>query len=241
MLLKTESIVLKTIKHRETSVISNFLTREEGNLTVFANGVRKLKSNLPASLFQPPVLVDAVLYFRANKDMHRVKELKTSFPFYNIFTHFQKMATAQFLTELTLKSNREKGPNPSLFDFVKESLIELEKTDPLPGLFPLFFMIKLTGHIGIAPDLRIDKSGYLDMREGVVKPDQPEHPHFMDQKNTRVLTSLFHSTAEDLNHLKVDNDQKRQLLKQLSDYFLIHIDGMKSLQSPEILKAILTK
>ena len=63
----------------------------------------------------------------------------------------------------------------------------------------------------------------------------------MDQKNTRVLTSLFHSTTEDLNHLKVDNDQKRQLLKQLSDYFLIHIDGMKSLQSPEILKAILTK
>lgn len=241
MLLKTDAIVLKTMKYRETSVISVFFTREEGMLTVFANGVRKDKAKMHASLFQPPMLLETILYYKPNGDMHRIKELKSGVPLFSLFENLKKTAIVQFMAELIQKSTREKGPNPALFDFIKKSLMELESTEKINSLYPLHFMLKLTSFLGIGPDLQRESSGYFDLREGILVSSQPTHSHYLDEESSAFMKMVFNVSTGDLDSIKLPVETKRELLNHLTTYYLIHIDGMKPLRSPEILKTILSK
>lgn len=237
MLLKTEAIVVKTIKYRETSVISNFLTPEKGMISVIAGGVRKSKSSMHANLFQPASLVDAVIYYKENSDLHRLKEIRASHPLMSTYEQLKKIAIAQFMAELIKKCIRETTPNPGLFSFVKDHILRLElEQKPNPNT-PLLFILGLAPKLGIAPEF--DRSGkYLDLKEGTLTNFLPAHPHFLDEEKTDIVRVLIKGKPEDINSISIDNEMRRTLFNRLMDYYLIHIDGMKPLKSTEIFRTV---
>ena len=81
-MLVTDAIVLRAVKYAETSMVADLYTREEGLVSCIAGGVRKKRSSMPASLFQLLQPVNAVIYFKGDSQLNRIKELKptTVFP-----------------------------------------------------------------------------------------------------------------------------------------------------------------
>ena len=68
MILKTEAIVLRTMKYRETSRIATLYTKEAGKLSVIAKGARDGRSRLAGAL-QPMNHVAAVIYTRESREL----------------------------------------------------------------------------------------------------------------------------------------------------------------------------
>ena len=68
MLIKTQGIVFKSIKYRETSVISDIYTREKGLRDYIFRGVRSKRAKVKASLLQVMSVVDMVAYERTEKN-----------------------------------------------------------------------------------------------------------------------------------------------------------------------------
>ena len=85
-MIKTRGIIFRSIKYSETSIIADIFTEEKGLRSFIISGVRTKKAKVSASIMQVMTLVDLVAYFRENKDLHRIKEIKvehvyTSLPF----------------------------------------------------------------------------------------------------------------------------------------------------------------
>lgn len=238
MLLKTEAIVLRTIKYRETSIISDVLSREKGHITLIANGVRKQRSKMPASLFQPPNLINLVIYYKESSNMHRIKEAQTAAPLLKIFEKIKRIAAAQFVTELIKKTVRESSPNESLYQFVRSKLLDLEEREKVSPIWPIHFMLQLSKYLGFAPDFNAPGGKYLDLREGKVIESPPPHPHFLSTEKTSILKSLLKADETSLKTIEIPLEKRREILRDLSNYYLIHVDGMKPLKSAEIFASV---
>lgn len=237
MLLKTEGIVLRTIKYRETSVISDIYTAEKGLLSVLANGVRKQKSRMGAALFQPSSIVDIVLYYKESSKLHRLKEIKITTPLFSINEKIKKIAIAQFIIEISKKTATNQDPSPHLFSFIRNHLIQLENTPSPDSLQPLKFLLELCPFLGITPDFDRIRNGFFDMKEGTTVITQPNHPHFLSPEKASILMDI--SKSEICPSVKLED--RREILSAMLDYYKIHIDGMKELNSPEILRIILER
>jgi len=243
MLLKTEAIVLRTIKHRETSVISDLYTCEKGMVSVIANGVRKPKSRMGAALFQPSSLVEVVLYYKENAGLHRVKEIKISSPLFSIHEKIKKMAIAQFITEISKKAAANQHASPQLFFFLKNQLLQLEESSPPDSLQPIRFLLGLCPFLGITPDFKWVQNGFFDLKEGTTVKELPKHPHFLSPEKTAFLQRISQESRDscaDLN-LGIAKEIRREILTAMLSYYKIHVDGMKELNSPEILRIILER
>ncbi len=237
MLLKTEGIILRTMKYRETSVISDVYTAEKGMLSVLANGVRKQKSRMGAALFQPSSIVDIVLYYKESSKLHRLKEIKIVTPLFSINEKIKKIAIAQFIIEISKKTATNQDPSPQLFSFIKNHLIQLENAPTPDSLQPLKFLMELCPFLGITPDFDHVRNGFFDMKEGTTVLEQPNHPHFLNPEKAAILMAICKSEISP----SIKLEDKREILSAMLDYYKIHLDGMKELNSPEILRVVLEK
>ncbi len=240
MLLKTESIVIRTVKYRDTSVICDILTREMGMLTIIAGGVRKNRSRMSASLFQPPSLLEAVLYYKDSSNMHRLKEARPAIPMMRVFEDLKRIAISQFIAELLKKTIKNRESQTELFEFVRETICSLEAEDVVNPDLPILFMLNLASHLGISPEFNRVDTGFLDLREGVAHSSPPPHNQFLNEEQTHVLKKLNASKKGPIPIQKsiTDIETRRQLFNHMVDYYTIHVDGMTPLKSPDIFRAV---
>ena len=109
MLQKTQGIALSYLRYRETSIIARVYTEEFGLQSYIVNGVRSAKSkNNRIALFQPLTLLEMVVYYKNDRDLHRLSEVKTNHPFQSLPFEVAKSTIALFVTEM-LNSGRRRA------------------------------------------------------------------------------------------------------------------------------------
>ena len=121
-MVKTEAIVLHTLRYRDHSYIIHLFTREQGNISCLVKG-SKHKAVLSPVLMQPLSLIDIVIDFRSNRTFQYIQESSPLVLLNNIPYHPIKNSIALFLSEVLYKTFRESYKETELFDFIKESII----------------------------------------------------------------------------------------------------------------------
>jgi len=134
---KTESVVLSIIPYRETSCILRLFTRGHGLVHGIAKGVRKSgKSGTP---LDRGFLLDALVYYRPNRELHTLGSLHVVNFFPGIRSDIMKSAVRDIALELYLKSITQSEPHPELFDLITAFLIDMEESARQETLFPLLW------------------------------------------------------------------------------------------------------
>src|SRR5690606_16344213 len=118
MLHKTRGIVLKTINHRETSVICQVFTEKFGLQSYIINGVKKNKAKIHINILQPLHLLDLVVYHKINGDIQRVSEARQLPLFQSIPYDDKKRSLVIFLTEVLQKSLKQQSSDEPLFEYI---------------------------------------------------------------------------------------------------------------------------
>jgi len=221
MLHKTEGVVFKFIKYRDTSIIANIFTQKFGLQSYIVNGVRSKTAKSKIALFQPLTCLELVVYHKDNGDIHRISELKCNHPFRTIPIDIHKSSIALFLTELLHKTIREQNDTEDLFTFIQQSVLVLDNLETGIENFHLQFLLKLSRYLGF----------------GVSENDE--------LKSIMIETQTDFGWLNELNiqpfghHLKITNETRSRLLKSVINYYRQHYSALGEIKSLAILSEVL--
>lgn len=229
MLYNTEGIVLNSIKYSETSIICRIYTAQFGLQSYLVNGVRKKKGKY--NYYQALSLLDLVVYHKERNGLQRIKEVKPAFNYQEIPFNVLKSSIALFLAEVLGKCLQEEEQNHSLFQFLKTTLIQLDR-EAYNGLFHLYFLIDLSTHLGFQPNTNDSGYPYFDLMNGLFVPERPSHQHFIEAPLITTFADLIKKQA-------VNVSNKSQMLAYLLEYYELHLDGFTKVRSLEVLETVL--
>jgi DNA repair protein RecO (recombination protein O) len=241
---KTKGIVLRTVKYGETSLIVSIYTELFGIQSYLINGVRTStkKGSGRANLFQPAAILDLIVYHNEFKQLNRIKEFKWGIIYQHIFSNVPKNAAAIFMIELLTKCLKQPEPNPELFEFTEDIFLKLDESQgTVLANLPLFFMVHLTHFFGFRLDDNYGPSRkYLDLREGIFVQEQPQHPHFLEDKQAEISSQLLKVLQlDELNDIRLNHDFRRHLLQAFEKYYAFHVPEFGSMKTLPVLSEVL--
>ena len=240
MLFKTRGIILRSIKYSETSIIADIFTEEKGLRSFIISGVRTKKAKVSASVLQVMNLVDMVAYFREEKDLHRIKEIKVDQVFTSIPFDLVKGAVGLFMVEVARKTIRESEENRKLFTFLFETFRLLDTTDYPVSNLHLSFMVELSAFLGFMPGGEyMDNQSFFDLEEGVFVEQAPSHVHFLDNTFSALLHQFLNTAIWESHTIKIDRASRKALLNYLLLFYKLHIENFQKINAHEILEEVL--
>ncbi len=243
MLINTRGIVISTTKYSETSVIARIYTEELGLRSYMVNGVRKAKTKTKAALLQPLTLLDLVVYNREGKTLQRIKEMRPAQVFTSIPFDLVKSGVALFMSELMSKTVKEEETNTALFHFLYSEIEHLDASPSNLSLYPLCFMIGLSGHLGFRPhnDHHPEKQAFFDLRAGhFTATEAPILSYALNKANSKQLAKLLDYQARErtIERPYINKSDRRSLLQCLLKYYQYHIENFKEIKSIWVLMEV---
>ena len=241
---KTRGIVIKTVAYGETSVVVHVYTELFGMQAYLVNGVRvsSKKGHGKGNLFQPTAILDLVVYHNELKNLQRIREFRWGHLYANLLSDVFRNAVAQFMIELVYKTIKQPETNESLYHFVEDALIHLDKSDnAIVANFPLYFALHLTAFFGFQfSDSYSDNRPILDLKEGEFIPSIPPHPYFLDSSLSFATAQIMRARhPEDLREIKLNQTIRRSLLHAYEQFYALHLQDFGTLKTLPVLEAVL--
>jgi DNA repair protein RecO (recombination protein O) len=236
MLHTTRAVVLKTIRHGDRSTVLKAYTERFGlrSYMVRAGG----RGGVAVAALQPLTRLELVVDEHAERDLHRVRELRVERPYTQVPVDPVRGTLALFVQEVLYKVLREEAADASLYGFVDEVL---EAMDQAPDVrhFPLVFLLQLSGHLGFLPEPPGPGEDRFDLKEGHFTHGHALHGHTLGPPLSMGLAQLLDADLEHLEQLDIPAAQRRELLDHLLLYFRMHLEGLGELRSPAVLHQVL--
>jgi DNA repair protein RecO (recombination protein O) len=240
MVYNTQGIVLRTIKYGETSVVVSVFTETFGIQSYMVNGVRTTGKNTKAQYFQPSALLDLQVSHNELKSLQRIKDVKWSLLFTNIFSDIFKNAVAIFAVELLTKSLKQPEVNDDLFHFCVDFLRELDESRPaVTANLPLYFAIHLTSFLGLKiQDNYAGANSYFDFKEGKFTTQKGDDVFADEETNFQLAELLKTLQPRDLDQIKLSRQRRVILLNVLEKYYAWHLNDFGKMKSLIILQQL---
>jgi DNA repair protein RecO (recombination protein O) len=239
MLQKTRGIVLHYIKYGDTSIIAYIYTEIFGRQAFIVNGVRKKSSKIRLNQFQPLSILALDVYYKANREIQRIKDLKNSLLLQTVHNNVVKSSIALFIAEIMYKTLREVEPNKPLFDFIYNSIHILDTKDLGIENYHLVFLLLLSKYLGISPVDEDQKSiEFTVTDQPAMKKNDKGLSFILTAEEKGALAQLHKYSFNNLEKIKIDNNTRSKLLEKFIEYFKIHLEGIGTIKSMAVLKEV---
>jgi DNA repair protein RecO (recombination protein O) len=187
-------------------------------------------------LMSPMSIINISYFQRSDSQLAKISNI--DFEIINKDIPFNPLKTSVlfFMNEVILNSIKEEAFNPQLYDFIKSSIQLLDVQNALSN-FPLKFLLSLLGQLGYFPTI-IKNGIYFDQLNGVITPNEPSHPYYLNPLLTKLLINLTQEPFSNNGNV-IPKKDKKALTLGLLDYYKLKIDGFKPLKSLEVIEAVL--
>lgn len=240
MIEKTRGIFLHAVKYSETSLIASIYTEHYGRQSFIINGVHGKNSTVKAAVFQPLYLLDLEIYYKAGREIHRIKNARITYPYSTIPFDIRKSTQVLFLAEVLYKCLREEETNTELFDYLYHSLTLLDLTEAGISNFHIWFLFKLTRFLGFSPSSEdAERCNFFDLQTARFVSHEPLHSQFTDKHLTVLFTRLFTIDSSSIEDLDYNQRERRLVLEKLLEFYHIHLGNLGEFKSLEVLKEVL--
>lgn len=240
MLQKTRGIVLHSLKYGDNGLITTIYTEAFGRMSFILQGIRGKKSPVKANILSQLSLIGMEVDYKPGRELQRVREVKSIFPFGSIPYVMIKSSLAFFLSELLYKVLKEEESHPELFDFLFRSIQVLDLMEDGISNFHLLFLIQLSRYLGFAPTNNYsEESQIFDLIAGKFIFLPPVHPWFLKFPESLNFSRLLGMNYQNAREFKPDKVLRNLLLQTLLDFYGLHLGSKLNLKSWEILKELL--
>jgi DNA repair protein RecO (recombination protein O) len=236
---KARGIVLHTVKYGDSSLVAFVLTDVLGRQSYMVQGVKSAKGKgNKAAMLQPMFLLEFEGLQTPHAAMHRMKDVRMPHPLQNVPFDVRKSTIALFMAETLYRLIKEVEPNSPLFEFVRESVLALDRLEEGVANFHLWFLVQMSSFLGFYPANEYTSGDYFDIAEGCFCPVAPRHGAVVNQPNATLLDTLMNCDAADLGTLTLSRRQRGDFLASLLHYFGYHLDSIGSVRSIAILSEV---
>lgn len=236
MNITTSGIVIRSTKYADTSLIVKIFTEAQGTQSFIIKGAFGKKSRIRASLFTPMALVNITYNDHAGDKLKFLKEASRTDSAANITFDPVKSALLLFYNELIYKILYDAGTDTVLFHFLESEVLKIGDLDQCPADLPLRFLIRLSIILGFLPE-----NNYSSENPYFSLADCRFQPHCFDEHNdvpaaeSRYLSMLLKDDECPIP----DRQTRNNLLHYLIEYFKLHNEQLKELESVDILSTVL--
>jgi len=154
-IIKTDALVLKSIKYGDSSKIVSLFSKELGKIKVILKSARNYKSGLSGK-FETLNYLTVILYYRKNRDLQNIYKAEFVRTFGNIVKEFSRLRAAYKIIEILNKSLPDLDPNPKLYEIVLNFLSNLDLTESDSEILLLNFQINFLKLAGLFPEFDIE-------------------------------------------------------------------------------------
>jgi DNA repair protein RecO (recombination protein O) len=254
MIVKSDAIVLRTMKYRETSRIATLYTKESGKISVLAKGARDGKSRLGGAL-QPMNHVCVLVYMKESRDLQLLTQCDITRSFPGLTSDLDRMASGMAAVELTDAVSPDGEPNSELFGLLSSTLEAVSSATKQPGNALYYFELHLLGIIGFRPDMRtcahcrkpVDtphEGGAVHMTaNGVVCAGCSAQGLGLETLSPSALAVLqrLQESADPASATRmVLNARVRgEIAGVLRRFLLAHVEGLRTLRSESVFSSLL--
>jgi DNA repair protein RecO (recombination protein O) len=231
MLTKSRAIVLHHIKYGESSLVVTLYTEKHGRLSCIVNGVRSKKSRFPVTYFQPLTLIEAELYYKPNRELHRIKDVACPYHYVSIPFVIVKSAMALFMAEILMLTLREEEGNADMFGFLFHVFQLLDAREEGISDFHVKFLLHYARYLGFS---LTNISSAADIARS---PDLQVFRDLPDEA-VRAAEEMISNPMSRPDGVKLTYANRILLLDRILRYYREHIDGMNNIKSLPVLQDI---
>ena len=236
MQVKTSGIILHQVRYTDSTVIVNIFTREFGRMAYFVRGANKKGSACRSALLQPLSIVEIEAVHHSRKTIQTIREMRVAVPFFDIPFDPVKNTLALFIAEILLKTLKHSENDDDLYNFIENSIRELDTCKEGLGNFHLVFMIQLSHYLGFGPIIEnAEEAHFFDLMNGVFDIQAPSHTHILNAEYTSSFRTLMTLDYENMNQMKLNRTKRSELLDRLIEYYQLHIPDFHPVTSIDIL------
>jgi len=243
LIVKTESIVLRTVNFQESSIIATVFTRSHGKIAVIAKGARKPKSKF-AAILVPGQIIEIVFYYKGSRSVQTLSDASYIEKLHNLRTDLSKIALVTITMELCNQLLHENEVNEQVFSFLINLIPWIEKQEKISkNLFP-YIQIRLAEHSGIGLQLIEEQAGankgYMNIKSGTVSTSaEDDHAIPLDDKQYYFIKKSLNSMNSTLFDVNFTGNEIKTLIQNLDLYFRFHVEGIRPRKSDKIFDQLL--
>jgi DNA repair protein RecO (recombination protein O) len=262
VLVKTEVIVLRSMKYRDTSKIVTFYSKEYGKLKGIAKGARSAKNKFGSAL-EPLSHSMLLIYKKEHRDLHLISQCDSIDSFRNLTEDLDRMSTGLSVLELIDQVTHHEERTPAMFALLVETLSALNASTKNYQTYLQAFQLRLAALFGYAPNFDTcgqcgkpvllgngERQVAFQIVRGAVfcnkccTPNDSE-VHDSDQsiafttlsvQGLQIVRRLVHAQLSSLSNLEFDARVGNEMNELLRLYLRYHFDGLKPLKSAEFFQ-----
>jgi DNA repair protein RecO (recombination protein O) len=239
MVEHTKGVVLSFNRYSDSSGIVNLFTHRFGRRAYLARGINKGKKEMKNIFFQPLSILDIEASHHEGREVHNMSRCALSYIPSSLPYSVTKSTIAIFLAEVLNATIREESADYTLYDFIEESVINLDRLDGNASWFHISFMVKLSSYLGFGPSLPdSDEPLLFDMTNGLFSVLPPVSGIYMNHEQTALLKLLIATPLSNAGALSIAGHNRRSMLDQLIKFYSMHTPGLKNIKSLKVLQEV---
>lgn len=234
----TQGILLKKTRYADNKYILKIFTANDGVGSFSIQTSDKGKKNIVRALLgQPMAFIEFTYLNKATKEIKPIRDIHSDITFLTIPHDIIRQTISLFMNEMILQTIRLPMHDEQMYQFLRNSLIQLDDKQSNAANFPVWFAVHLAVKLGFGPkkpeheshkvfDLVTGKFAEPSVIPGVtLTPELSEH--------LKILIS--EPTPPDIS---IPRKDRLTLLNFMLDYFSYHADFDANIKSSEILSMV---
>ena len=239
MLVKTEAIVLHSLKYGETRLIVDLFTREVGRLSCIIPLPKTPKSRLKKQYFQPMTLLEIEVDVRQRLQLQKLKDARLLSAYASIPFSPEKLALSLFIAEFLYHALRSEQHNEPLFAYLCDSMQWLDIADKGYANFHLTFLMRMSRFLGFYPNLDNYVDGCVfDLRAATFSLVVPTHRDFLQTGDARRIHTLMRMDFPTMHLYHLNRMDRNRIVDVLLHYYRLHIPQFPELKSLSVLQEL---
>jgi len=246
-IIKTQAIVLNSIRWKESSKIVTLYCQELGKIKVIARGVLRAKSAF-AGKIESLNLLEVIVVNKGSRSIQDLREAELIKSFNPIRLDLKKFPYAMAIIEIINQIIEEEQADSQFFDFLIEMFNSIAEAEIPENTF-LYFLLKIASYLGFKPSLEKCHSGDTNLCQEKVFLSQDSGEIFCNKCNVNqtnpipllkeqffYLKNLQNQHHRRLNSWRYTCQGATSLIQVLVNYINYHMDQNLRINSLQLLK-----
>ena len=239
MLVKTEAIVLHSLKYGETRLIVDLFTREAGRLSCIIPLPKTPKARLKKQYFQPMTLLEVEIDLRQRLQLQKLKDARLLSAYTSIPFSPEKLALSLFIAEFLYHALRSEQQNELLFVYLVDAMQWLDITEKGFANFHLTFLMRMSRFLGFYPNLDDYVEGCVfDLLAATFSMQVPTHRDFLQPDDARRIHTLMRMDFPTMHLYRLNRIDRNRIVDVLLQYYRLHIPQFPELKSLGVLQEL---
>lgn len=239
MLMKSEAIVLHTLKYGESKMIVDMFTKSWGRLSFIVPLPKTSKSRIKKQYFQPMTLLEIECEVRQRMQLQKLSDARLLTPYVSIFLSPEKLAISMFVAEFLYHSLRAEQQNEPLFDYIADSVQWLDMAEEGYANFHLTFLMRLSRFLGFYPNLEnYEEQSVFDLRSGCFSVHVPLHRDFLLPNEAKIILQLMRMDFPTMHLFHLSRHDRHRIMDVLLLYYKQHLPDFPDMKSLAVLQQL---